>query len=131
MIYGYTRRDVADIGIILVPADSKFSESIAVGPGYRGSRAGQSRRHALLLKLLGVKQIIIGINKMDCDSVVYKEGRYEEIKEEMKKVLTKVGWKKEYVEKSVPFLPISVWVGDNVIKKSDDMPWIFKDKNRG
>jgi elongation factor 1-alpha len=73
--------------------------------------------------LLGVKQIIIGVNKMDCDLAGYKEARYTEVKEEMANVLTRVGWKKEFVDKSVPFLPISGWKGDNLITKSANMAW--------
>jgi elongation factor 1-alpha len=73
--------------------------------------------------LLGVKQIIVGVNKMDCDLAGYKEARYNEVRDEMANVLTKVGWKKEFVDKSVPFLPISGWKGDNLIKKSENMPW--------
>jgi len=37
--------------------------------------------------------------------------------------LTRVGWKKEFVDKAVPFLPISGWKGDNLIKKSENMKW--------
>jgi elongation factor 1-alpha len=60
---------------------------------------------------------------MDCDLAAYREARYTEVKEEMANVLTRVGWKKEFVDKSVPFLPISGWKGDNLITKSDKMPW--------
>jgi len=41
----------------------------------------------------------------------------------MKHMLAKVGWKKDFVENCVPIIPISGWVGDNLIKKSDKMPW--------
>ena len=44
----------------------------------------------------------MGINKMDCDTAGYKQARYEEIRNEMKNMLMKVGWKKDYVEKAVP-----------------------------
>jgi len=49
----------------------------------------------------------MGINKMDCDTAGYKQARYEEIRNEMKNMLMKVGWKKDYVEKAVPVVPIS------------------------
>jgi elongation factor 1-alpha len=45
------------------------------------------------------------------------------VKEEMANVLTKVGWKRDYVDKHVPFLPISGWEGDNLVTKSPNMPW--------
>merc|ERR1711939_197123 len=62
-------------------------------------------------------------NKMDCDTAGYKQERYEEIRNEMKNMLMKVGWKKDYVEKCVPVLPISGWQGDNLIKKTTNMGW--------
>jgi len=60
---------------------------------------------------------------MDCDLAGYSEARYIEVKEEMANVLTRVGWKKEFVDKQVPFLPISGWKGDNLISKSSNMAW--------
>merc|ERR1711871_1220698 len=40
-----------------------------------------------------------------------------------KNMLIKVGWKKDFVEKSTPVLPISGWMGDNLIKKTENMGW--------
>merc|ERR1711934_694665 len=62
-------------------------------------------------------------NKMDCDVAGYKQARYDEIANEMKSMLVKVGWKKDFVEKGTPVLPISGWMGDNLLKKSDNMGW--------
>jgi len=107
----------------MIPADGNFATSIAKGNHKAGEVQGQTRQHSLLINLLGIKQIIIGINKMDCDLAGYKEARYTEVKEEMANVLTRVGWKKEFVDKSVPFLPISGWKGDNLITKSTNMAW--------
>merc|ERR1712187_296225 len=42
---------------------------------------------------------------------------------EMKSMLVKVGWKKEFIEKNTPVLPISGWMGDNLLKKSENMGW--------
>jgi elongation factor 1-alpha len=113
----------ADIALIMIPADGNFATSIAKGNHKAGEVQGQTRQHALLINLLGIKQIIIGVNKMDCDLAGYKEARYTEVKEEMANVLTRVGWKKEFVDKSVPFLPISGWKGDNLITQSTNMTW--------
>merc|ERR1719453_1921603 len=60
---------------------------------------------------------------MDCDTAGYKQARYDEIANEMKSMLVKVGWKKDFVEKNTPVLPISGWMGDNLLKKSDNMGW--------
>jgi len=65
----------------------------------------------------------VGINKMDCEIANYSQARYEEVKNEMKEMLVKAGWKKEFVEESVPMLPISGWVGDNLTTPSAKMPW--------
>jgi elongation factor 1-alpha len=56
-------------------------------------------------------------------SLVTKKERYEEIKAEMASTLMKVGWKKDFVAKSTPFLPISGWMGDNLLTASKNMTW--------
>merc|ERR1711915_553756 len=113
----------ADVALLMVPADGNFTTAIQKGNHKAGEVQGQTRQHARLLNLLGVKQLIIGVNKMDCDTAGYKEARYVEIRDEMKNMLMKVGWKKDQVEKGVPVMPISGWMGDNLIKKSDKMAW--------
>jgi len=113
----------ADVALIMVPADGNFTTAIAKGNPKAGEVMGQTRQHSLLINLLGVKQIIVGINKMDCDVAKYGEARYTEIRDESASMLEKVGWKKTLIEKEVPFLPISGWMGDNLIKKSDNMAW--------
>merc|ERR1711988_1616254 len=50
-------------------------------------------------------------------------GRYDEISAEMSSMLVKVGWKKDFIEKNTPLLPISGWMGDNLLKKSEKMGW--------
>jgi len=113
----------ADVALLMVPADGNFTTAIAKGNRKAGEIQGQTRQHARLLNLLGVKQLIIGINKMDTDVAGYKKERYNEIADEMKNMLIKCGWKKEFVEKSVPVLPISGWKGDNLLTKSTNMTW--------
>jgi len=113
----------ADVALLMVPADGNFTAAIARGNHKLGEVQGQTRQHARLINLLGVKQLIVGINKMDCDTAKYSLDRYNEIKDEMFSMLVKVGWKKEFVKNCVPFMPISGWVGDNLLKKSDKMPW--------
>jgi elongation factor 1-alpha len=113
----------ADVALIMVPADGNFTTAIAKGNPKAGEVMGQTRQHSLLINLLGVKQIVVGINKMDCDVAKYSEARYTEIRDEAKAMLLKVGWKKSVVEKEVPFLPLSGWMGDNLITKSKNMEW--------
>merc|ERR1712176_837878 len=68
---------------------------------------------------MGVKQMIVCCNKMDAKGADYKEERYNEIKSEVSGYLKQVGYKIE----TVPFIPISGWVGDNMLDNSDNMPW--------
>jgi len=83
------------------------------------SKEGQTREHALLAFTLGVKQMIVATNKMDDGTVKYGEARYNEIKEETSSFLKKVGYK----PMKIPFVPISGWVGDNMIERSTNMNW--------
>merc|ERR1739845_251556 len=113
----------ADVALIMVPADGNFTTAIARGNHKAGEIQGQTRQHSRLINLLGVKQICIGVNKMDCDTAGYKKDRYDEIMNEMKSMLVKVGWKKDFIEKNTPILPISGWMGDNLLTKSTNMTW--------
>ena len=114
----------ADVGVLMVPADGNFVTAVQKGDHKVGEVQGQTRQHARLINLLGVKQLIVCVNKMDSKpSADYKESRYNEIRDEMKSMLVKVGWPKMFVEKRVPFIPISGWMGDNLINKSDNMSW--------
>ncbi|AWU74762.1 elongation factor 1-alpha 2 [Pichia kudriavzevii] len=81
------------------------------------SKDGQTREHALLAFTLGVRQLIVAINKMD--SVKWDENRFEEIVKETQNFIKKVG----YNPKTVPFVPISGWNGDNMIEASTNCPW--------
>jgi len=105
----------ADCACLMVPADGNFTTSIQKGDPKIGQVQGQTRQHSVLINLLGVKQLMVGVNKMDCDVAKYTEERYTEIRDEMKHMLTKVGWKKAFVNGCLPILPISGWQGDNLI----------------
>merc|ERR1712188_133623 len=83
------------------------------------SKDGQTREHALLAQTMGVRQMIVAVNKMDDKSVNYSEKRFKEIKDELTTYLKKVGYNPAKIE----FIPISGWVGDNMIDQSENMPW--------
>lgn len=112
----------ADVALLMVPASGNFTTAIAKGNAKEGEVEGQTRQHALLINLLGVKQLIVGINKMDCDTAKYSEERFNEVKDEMIRMLGKVGWKKEQIA-NTPIVPISGYLGDNLVKQSTNMPW--------
>lgn len=110
----------ADVALLMVPAKKGgFETSIQKGDHKRGVVQGQTRQHAFLAKLLGIDQLIVAVNKMDDPSVKYSEDRFNEIKDEVSKMITKAGYK----PKRVPFIPISGYLGENLIDKSDKMPW--------
>merc|ERR1711985_222812 len=114
----------ADVGVLMVPADGNFVVAIQKGDHKAGEVQGQTRQHARLINLLGVKQLVCCVNKMDAEPAAgYKEARYKEIADEMKLMLVKVGWPKQFVEKRVPIIPISGWMGDNLLEKSTNMGW--------
>jgi elongation factor 1-alpha len=83
------------------------------------AKNGQTREHALLAFTLGVKQMIVCVNKMDDKSTNWSEARYKEIKDEVSKFLGKCGYKTD----SIPFIPISGWLGDNMIERSPNLKW--------
>lgn len=78
------------------------------------SKNGQTREHALLAYTLGVKQLIVAVNKMDSTEPAYSEKRYDEIVKEVSAYIKKIG----YSPASVPFVPISGWHGDNMLEPS-------------
>ena len=77
----------------------------------------QTREHAILVNVLGVPQVIIGINKMDVSN--YAEAKYKTLKEEMDKMLKSLGYKTD----KIPFIPYSAQMGGNVKTKPDSMSW--------
>jgi len=114
----------ADVGLLMVPADGNFTTAIQKGDHKAGEIQGQTRQHARLLNLLGVKQLVVGVNKMDTDTAgPYGQARFDEIATEMRDMLVKTGWKPDFVKNSVPVIPISGWQGDNLLKVSDKMSW--------
>jgi len=102
----------ADCAVLIVAAGTgEFEAGI--------SKEGQTREHALLAYTLGVKQLIIGVNKMDSTTPPYSESRFKEIEKEVSSYIKKIG----YNPKCVAFVPISGWNGDNMIEPSPNMSW--------
>merc|ERR1712209_335964 len=102
----------ADCAVLIVAAGvGEFEAGI--------SKNGQTREHALLAFTLGVKQLIIGVNKMDSTEPPYSEKRFSEITSEVSNYVKKVGFN----PKAVAFVPISGWHGDNMIEASTNMGW--------
>jgi len=109
MITGTSQADCAVL--VIASPSGEFEAGI--------SKNGQTREHALLAFTLGVKQMIVAVNKMDEKTVNFSEARYEEIKKETASYIKKVGYNPEKVN----FVPISGWSGDNMLERSPNMPW--------
>jgi elongation factor 1-alpha len=109
MITGASEADAA----VLVISAKKGEFEVGVGPG------GQAREHAFLLRTLGVNQLIVFFSKFDDPTVNYSKERYEEMKRITESLLKSIG----YDVKKIPFIPGSGWTGENLVKRSDKMPW--------
>jgi len=102
----------ADCGVLIIASGTgEFEAGI--------SKNGQTREHALLAYTLGVKQLIVGVNKIDSTEPPYSQSRFEEIQKEVKSFIKKVGYNPD----TVAFVPISGWHGDNMLAPSSNMPW--------
>jgi elongation factor 1-alpha len=109
MITGTSQADAAVL--VIASPTGEFEAGIA--------KNGQTREHALLAYTLGVKQMIVAINKMDDKSTNWSQSRYDEIVKEVSSFVKKIGYNPE----KIPFVPISGWHGDNMLEKSTNLPW--------
>ncbi|MBN2067319.1 MAG: translation elongation factor EF-1 subunit alpha [Candidatus Diapherotrites archaeon] len=100
----------------MITGTSQADAAVLVVAAKEGVMA-QTKEHAFLAQVMGLKQLIVGINKMD--EISYDEKKFNEVKEGVNKLLTGVGYKADQLK----FIPISAWVGDNVAKKSEKMTW--------
>lgn len=107
MITGASQADAA----ILVVSGKKGEMEVGIAAN------GQTREHAYLAQTLGVKQIVVAINK--ADNYDYSEERFNECKEAVSDLLKNIG----FPVKKIPFVPVSGLMMQNLSKKSDKMPW--------
>ncbi len=77
----------------------------------------QTKEHVFLSKTFGVDQLIVGVNKMDMAK--YEEKRFNEVKDQVTALIKSVGYKPEKVQ----FVAMASLKGDNVFKRSENMPW--------
>ena len=77
----------------------------------------QTKEHAFLMKVMGVNQVVIAVNKMDTAN--FDQKRFDEVTADTKKLLNSIGFKTE----DILFIPVSGLKGDNVFKKSENTPW--------
>uniref|UniRef100_A0A8C6QAN5 Tr-type G domain-containing protein n=1 Tax=Nannospalax galili TaxID=1026970 RepID=A0A8C6QAN5_NANGA len=102
----------ADCAVLIVAAGvGEFEAGI--------SKNRQTHEHALLAYTLGMKQLIVGVNKMDSTEPPYSQKRYKEIVKEVSTYTKKIGYNPD----TVAFVPISGWNGYNVLEPSANMLW--------
>ncbi|MEM3071251.1 MAG: translation elongation factor EF-1 subunit alpha [Candidatus Anstonellales archaeon] len=77
----------------------------------------QTKEHAFLAKVLGIGQLIVAVNKMDV--INYDRVKFDEVKMQVSTMLKNIGYKPE----NIPFVPISAYMGTNVVKRSDETKW--------
>ena len=75
----------------------------------------QTKQHAFLINTLGIRQLVVAVNKMDDSN--YSESRFEEMLQELRPILSSLGYN------NPPIIPLSALVGENVSRKSEKMPW--------
>jgi len=107
MITGASQADAA----ILVVSGKKGEMEVGIAAN------GQTREHAYLAQTLGVKQLVVAINKADVYD--WSEERFNECKDGVSDLLKSIG----FPVKKIPFVPTSGMTGDNLAEKSDKMPW--------
>ena len=114
-----------DYAIIDAPGHKEFMKNMITGASLadaavliidvaEGMRE-QTQRHAYALGMLGLEQVIVVINKMD--KVGHKKENFEKVKAEAAKFLLRLKIKPSH------FIPIAALHGENVVKRSENMPW--------
>jgi bifunctional enzyme CysN/CysC/sulfate adenylyltransferase subunit 1 len=77
----------------------------------------QTKRHLFIAKMMGIDYLVVAVNKMD--TVGYLREPFESIKEELMDFITKIGFDRS----NVSFVPVSAYIGDNLVKRSGNMRW--------
>jgi len=104
----------ADVGVLVISARRGEFET-----GFE--RGGQTREHALLCKTLGVRLLVVAINKMDDPTVEWSQERFEECRDKLMPFLKGCGYN---VKKDIVVIPLSAYTAQNIIKPvGDAAPW--------
>ena len=100
----------------MITGTSQADAAVLVVSAVDGVMA-QTREHAILASVLGVQQLIVGINKMD--AAQFSQEKYEAAKKSVSDLLKSLGFKVD----AIKFIPYSAMEGSNVAKKPEKMPW--------
>ena len=107
-----TAASQADAALLVVAAPpAEFEVGI--------SSHGNTKEYAHLAFALGVQHLVVAVNKMDDNMVDFSEARFEFIQKQVSAMVKKIG----FSAAKVSFVPLSAVSGDNIVKKSDRLPW--------
>lgn len=98
----------ADTAILVVDGSSGGFEK-----GFQGG--GQTREHAVLVRSLGVQQLVVAVNKLD--AVRWAQSRFEAIREQLQPFLTQTGFQPA----KVAYIPVGAMSGENLVSRSDEI----------
>lgn len=123
--YRYFTTDNRSFIVADTPGHEEYTRNMAVGASFAqlaivmvDAKQGvlvQTRRHSRICSLMGIKHFVFAVNKMDL--VDYSEERFKEIEKDIHALSESLGLF------DVKIIPVSATEGDNVTKKSDNMPW--------
>ncbi|HSI32000.1 MAG: sulfate adenylyltransferase subunit CysN [Phycisphaerae bacterium] len=123
--YRYFSTDKRKFIIADTPGHEQYTRNMATGASTchlaiilidaRHGVVTQTRRHSFIVSLLGIKHVVVAVNKMDL--VAFGQERFEQIKQQYTGFVAKLGIP------DVQFIPLSALAGDNVVEKSAKMPW--------
>jgi len=123
--YRYFSTDKRNFIICDAPGHEQYTRNMATGASHcdvaivlidaRHGILPQTRRHSFIATLLGIKHLVVAINKMDI--VDYSEAVYDKIRQDYQSFAAKLD------VNHIHFMPISALKGDNVVDRSENMPW--------
>ncbi|PWU67179.1 adenylyl-sulfate kinase [Gracilibacillus dipsosauri] len=123
--YRYFTTDNRSFIVADTPGHEEYTRNMAVGASFADLAVilvdatkgviSQTKRHARICSLMGIKHIVLAVNKMDL--IGYDQKRFEEIKHDFHQLT--YGFHLE----SIQVIPVSATEGDNITKKSDNTPW--------
>lgn len=123
--YRYFTTDHRSFIVADTPGHEEYTRNMAVGASFADlaiilvdAKQGvlvQTRRHARICSLMGIKHFVFAVNKMDL--IKYEKERFDKIESEIKELATKLSLQ------NIRIIPLSATEGDNLTKKSDNIPW--------
>ena len=123
--YRYFTTDKRSFIVADTPGQEEYTRNMAVGASFADlavilidAKQGvlvQTRRHARICNLMGIRYFVFAVNKMDL--VGYDQKRFEEIEKQIEELSAELGLK------NVQIIPVSATEGDNVTKTSGNIPW--------